>query len=688
MSIISGRPWGMLQERPQPGLNNLIVQPSDVPTLSLFQGSDFNGVAKLDHNLTINGVTKTPTFRYKGGDAAVSGGTWSPWGYGVDLIESKGAGAAATLNVGSPLLGLLDDSVRSNAVNGSRWQASDVSTNAISTEDFVIELVIQFGSTPGVANYFFGAREPSGAGWVVFQQASNRIALVITDTSTYVFSSDILAPNTRYHILVFVNRDEASVDGVRFYVNGREATQAHAGPAAGAGTLDSGKKFTLNDRSDLPGQSALDARYALASMWKQADWHQAGAAGPAEWAVIAQERFNKLIGINPHRAVGTSTPTVQTRASVAYLDKVEGSARKLYQVGDDWLRVVSRDDANSDNIRGYLSESQKTNLLLQSEDISTTWGQLDAGDTFSLNAIAAPNKETTADGLIADATDGSHGISQTATLTAATYTMSAFVKKGDQDWILVYDGTGTNFAYFDISSGVVGTENSATGYIEDWGDGWFRCMIVYTGTAAAHSLYFRTAEADNDGSFSGDGSTVNTYVWGMQLELGDYASSYMPTTTGTVTRIADVLRFKGDDGNIENSQTGTFVADVLYTDYTNGSHKAAISLTDGTSDIFLLYARVASGFTYLVTLASGGDAGLVTGTTDLTDGTIKNLRATWMPNLLTLYVDGSSEGTPDTTVDIPDDLDEIRIGLNHLNAEHMDGVISNIKIFKTPTTGG
>ncbi|KKL07887.1 hypothetical protein LCGC14_2581480, partial [marine sediment metagenome] len=54
----------------------------------------------------------------------------------------------------------------------------------------------------------------------------------------------------------------------------------------------------------------------------------------------------QLDGIHPSKAVGTATPTVASRNTSAYLDKLEGGVRKLYRVGPNWLRFVSRVDKN------------------------------------------------------------------------------------------------------------------------------------------------------------------------------------------------------------------------------------------------------------------------------------------------------------------------------------------------------
>jgi hypothetical protein len=81
------------------------------------------------------------------------------------------------------------------------------------------------------------------------------------------------------------------------------------------------------------------------------------------------------------------------------------------------------------------------------------------------------------------------------------------------------------------------------------------------------------------------GSTSNevlTSLW--QFEAGSFPTSYIPTTTGTLARSADVCNITGGNfNNFYNQSEGTLFADVsgLMTDVLGGNRGFAL-ITDGT----------------------------------------------------------------------------------------------------------
>jgi hypothetical protein len=184
----------------------------------------------------------------------------------------------------------------------------------------------------------------------------------------------------------------------------------------------------------------------------------------------------------------------------------------------------------------YLFENASTNLLLRSAEFGTSWS---TSGTVTSNTTTAPDGTTTADTI--DQTT-----SQTPSVSSATsHTFSIFVKKvpSKQNWVEL-TGLSTSLwrVWFDLDTGTKGSSaGSPTNYtITSFGSGWFRLTLtVTTGTT---SLTCYVSPRNGDGSTTTDASSA-LYVWGAQLEAQSFASSYIPTTTATVTRLIETPRF-------------------------------------------------------------------------------------------------------------------------------------------------
>jgi hypothetical protein len=635
----------------------------------------------LDSQLTINGTTVIPVFRYKGEDATIS--TWPKWGYGSDL-DIAGSGSDPTPNNGTPLIGSIDDSVLYN--NGKYHNGPSNSYADITTEDIWLECVIKTPS--GVGDEPIIYKTTGGYGYYLLWRGSLSMVrfLLYYGAGNINFYSPVLAANTVYYLACVVNRDEASVNGAIFYANAIAGTGVD--PSAAAGTLASAMKMRI-------GLTSTVAIHYMA-LFLQNDWYQAGAAGPTEWATIAKERFHRLIGFYPQIAKGTADPTVAQRATSAYLSKLEsGGATKLYLVGDEWLRLEKEKDDTSTEITGYKREPAGTNICLQSTDFTTTWGKINGPDTVTANALETVNREVEADSFTADTTSTQHGVTQVITLTAATYVFSVYAKKGDKDWLYLADSTVANcYSYFDLNNGATGTKGAGASVagIKDMGDGWYRCWIVYTGTVAAHTHQIYTATADTVNTFAGDGSTKNTYVWGAQVELGNFPSSHIRTTTTSATRNKDELRYKGDDGNLDtetgDGTKGSIYCKILCPDRDNTDEQNIVSISDGGAPADMIDVHVdTDDYVDIESAATAGNAGAVAdGTTDVTDNDIHQVRATWKTDLMKLYIDESAEGTNDTSVDAPDDKDRIDVGQKYDGSGGFMGIIKDLRIYDTDET--
>ena len=209
------------------------------------------------------------------------------------------------------------------------------------------------------------------------------------------------------------------------------------------------------------------------------------------------------------------------------------------------------------NCLGLLIEESRTNLITYSEHfgLGSTWNTVRS--TVTTNQTTAPDGTITADLLepIVTTSGGYTRFYHTVS-SGTTYTFSFFAKYQSSDfpYIFVYaayeavSGSGRNVNYFNIQNGTLGTGSGSTYVshsIEDYGNGWYRCIIVTTAdvTGSVPFIIF-PAEGDLDISYISDG-VGGVYLWGAQLEAGSFATSYIPTSGSTVTRAVDEATITG-----------------------------------------------------------------------------------------------------------------------------------------------
>jgi hypothetical protein len=185
------------------------------------------------------------------------------------------------------------------------------------------------------------------------------------------------------------------------------------------------------------------------------------------------------------------------------------------------------------------------NLLLQSQDITTTWSIASA--TRVANDQTAPDGTSTADTITATAENAQHFVNQTITPPTGTVVFSVFAKAGTHPYIQLFFGTQTtSFANFDLTagSGATGTSGNITSSsIVDAGNGWYRCVVVLTNTnisSAAIGLA-DTASAVRNPTWNAAG-TETVFLWGAQLEQRSAVTAYTPTTTQPITNYVPVLQ--------------------------------------------------------------------------------------------------------------------------------------------------
>ncbi len=316
---------------------------------------------------------------------------------------------------------------------------------------------------------------------------------------------------------------------------------------------------------------------------------------------------------------------------------------------------VPRLDYTDSSCPALLLEPQRTNVFTNSEYFNgSDWILQDA--TLTNNAAISPEGVQNAS-LYTTTSDLYDFVRQNISfVSGTTYTYSVFAKAGTSSLItLAYHsaafGTGQSVE-FDLSDGTYTIGNGTPSVkVEDFGDGWYRCAITATATAAStRSTGFSSTAA---------GAVTTLYLYGAQMEASaSYATSYIPTYGTSVTRNADdcsttgisslygssvgTLFYEGVYGN-EPNEVYLFAQDVLGTATTNSvylqrseTNKVQAQVWDGTNQVAVIKGgNVSIGDTFKAAVA-------------------------FADNDVVLYLNGLQIGT-DTNVNIPP-LTSLQIG--------------------------
>jgi hypothetical protein len=285
-------------------------------------------------------------------------------------------------------------------------------------------------------------------------------------------------------------------------------------------------------------------------------WRDIGGAGGGGSWVLAPGGVKATLDIDFVGGRAFLAPTSNPSISSLLTCTRATPAAAYYTSADGTLRTFAANTIRY-GTNGLLVEEARTNLILQSQTLDTTWTL--SGSTISADAILAPDGTLTADKIVESVGAAEHKISQGTTDSIATYTRFFYAKAGERSWVALRNVGGTQVANFNVSTGVVGTTTGIiSASIEALANGWYRCIVV-AASVVVETMTINLGDADTGTgatySYTGNG-TSGLYVWGAQTELGAFATSYIPTTTVSVTRALDLVRFSDVSWLLD--ATGTF----------------------------------------------------------------------------------------------------------------------------------
>jgi hypothetical protein len=320
---------------------------------------------------------------------------------------------------------------------------------------------------------------------------------------------------------------------------------------------------------------------------------------------------------------------------------------------------------------------------------SNYWDSATANAVTS-NQTTSPDGAATADLLTTSTTSFDCFVRRTINWVGSTqYSHSIFLKRGPSNhrYVGLYIGAGITgglqYPYFDfdnpttvqIPSGtMVGTINSTR--VDAYPNGWYRVSVTFTTAATPITIYGGVYVSTSNGTLSSTPTAgLDCYIWGIQAETGSFATSYIPTTTGTLARSADVCSITGGNfNNFYNQSEGTMLANaftpasgdrtVLAAD-DNTSNEMIRLRTEGTNPFF----KVTDGGSELVAI----DAGTVSANTSF------KLIGAYKLDDFASSINGGAAVT-DTSGTIPT-VDRMRIGAGQ-GGNTMCGCVASLRYYR------
>lgn len=327
---------------------------------------------------------------------------------------------------------------------------------------------------------------------------------------------------------------------------------------------------------------------------------------------------------------------------------------------------------------GLLIEESRVNYAPYSEDFTqASWTKLNAN---IVTGVTGPTNTAVAQKIDETAVLGEHQFYTPVTLTAAQYTLSAFVAKAGRTSVrisLATGGLGYGAAVFvDLDAGTLspvsnyGGHTGAVATIKPYRNGFYRVTLTITATAALYYPAITNAVAVNTTYLGVVGLGVNVY--GVSLELGSFATSYIPNaTSGTTTRNADVAVMTGTNFSSWWTST-TGAAAVLAQQLSVSGVSPGVQFDDNTANnLITLRGNTTNPELYIKATTDQAqiDAGTISANTNY------GLVGAWNTNDCAAAINGAA-AVPDTTATIPT-VTQARLGSDGTN--YLNGWLQSLR---------
>jgi hypothetical protein len=373
------------------------------------------------------------------------------------------------------------------------------------------------------------------------------------------------------------------------------------------------------------------------------------------WPLGAQTKVGSLAAWNPQD--GTTVPIGVVRA---------GPKTRVNEAG--LIETVASNVLARDFTYGgcgdFTIEEQRTNFLTYSEDF--TQGVDSAVNvTVTANSTTAPDGTTTANKLTVDngsVVGGSYfQKNYTKAASSLNYSLTIYAEKSEYDSLRFYcrnASSATNFTqvYFNLNTGVISTAASSGGVFSNASatitsliDGRYKCTLSFT-SGTDTTLQVRIYPNDTVAT-TGDG-TKGIFAWGLQLEEGAYASSYIPTVASAVTRLRDVPNLTGAGALLGNSEGGLFIEALAFA--FDGAFSLGESTLTSTNRLAFRWTSSGNRASLFINVGGVGQVGIDTSVGSVFPNIFYKIAIGYATNDVKILIDGVDSGS-DTSATMPPD---------------------------------
>jgi hypothetical protein len=382
--------------------------------------------------------------------------------------------------------------------------------------------------------------------------------------------------------------------------------------------------------------------------------------------------------------VGTVTSyDAATQSLVCNMTSIGGSGTfTSWRIG---YRGPRFDHTSAGVCRGLLIEESRTNSITGSNAFNTwTLGNT----TVASSSVVTPEGTADAWKLVEDSLLANHNATRPFTpVSGTTYTASVWLKSAENSFAFVGLTGGGFFPTFisvNLSTGAVstatGTPVGASSVSHS--NGWWRVSFSLAATASLSSnIDIRLSRDGNWANRSYLGNGVNgMYCYGGQVEAGSFATSYIPTTTSSLARSADVCSITGANfTSFYNQSEGTLLSEASIANLV-GNNRGIVQIDDDLTNNFIrhVYGVADGGFRSLIraNIDTPTALSVVTGAAS----TIQKRVIAYAGTSFASSANGAAVETATRTM--PTGLNNIKIGYLFTGLFYLSGHIASIRYYK------